>query len=432
MTKNSLLKKADKFLSPVLAHYTNIEIEKGKGVYLFDFEGKKYLDFASGIATNSTGHCHPHVISAAINQTKKLIHACTGIVYYESNVALAEKLAKLLPEKNWMSFFCQSGTEAVEAAIKLAKYTTGKQSIIAFKGGFHGRTLGSLSLTTSKQKYRQGYEPLLPNIFFAPYAYCYRCKFNKNTQNCSFECLEETEKLIKKAGAKKIAAMIVEPIQGEGGYIVPPKEFIKGLRVLCNKYNLLLVFDEVQTGIGRTGKMFAFEHFGVVPDIICLAKGIASGFPLGAVIAPPELMKKWSPGAHGGTLSGNPVSCAAGFATLEVIEKEKLLQNSAQQGKMIKNHLIKLQKKSTFIGDVRGLGLMVAVEFIKDSKKTPNPEIVKKIRKKCLENGLILISCGTHDQVIRFVPPLIVEKEHLEETLKIFESSLANSVERGA
>jgi 4-aminobutyrate aminotransferase-like enzyme len=335
-----------------------------------------------------------------MKQAENLLHAGAGIVYYEANVLLAEKLAKMCPGGLNMSFFCQSGTEATEGAIKLAKYVKNKPGIIAFQGGFHGRTLGALSVTTSKQKYRDRYEPLLANVFIAPYS-------QENS-------LGEVEKILK---SDQIAGMIVEPVQGEGGYIIPSGEFLSGLRGLCNKYESLLIFDEVQTGFGRTGKLFACEHFGVYPDIMAVAKSIASGFPLGAVIAKESVMKLWSPGAHGGTMSGNPVPCAAAIATLDIIEKEKLCDNSAKMGAYLKGKLEKLKAGFSVITDVRGLGLMIGVEL-------ENGDTVKKILTNCLKNGLILISCGTRDQVIRFIPPLIITKEQIDTAVQIFEESL--------
>jgi predicted acetylornithine/succinylornithine family transaminase len=400
MKNESLETRAAKVLTPALSHYSNIEIDKGRGIYLYSKEGKKYLDFACGIAVTNTGHCHPKVVAAAVKQTEALIHACAGIVYYEANVLLAEKLAAICPGGLNMSFFCQSGAEAIEGALKLAKYATNKPGIIAFEGSFHGRTLGALSVTTSKQKYRDRYEPLLPNIHVAPYS-------KENS-------LGEAEKFLK---AGNIAGIIVEPIQGEGGYIIPSKEFLSGLRALCNKYEALLIFDEVQTGFGRTGKMFASEYFGVYPDIMAVAKAIASGFPLGAVIAKEAVMKAWAPGAHGSTFSGNPVSCAAALATIDVLEKEKLIENSAKMGAYMKAKLDGIKKAYPAIVDVRGIGLMVGVEF----KDGPT---AKAVRESCLGAGLILITCGVSDQVIRLIPPLIVSKEHIDTALNILEGAL--------
>jgi predicted acetylornithine/succinylornithine family transaminase len=400
MKNESLESRGSKVLAPALSHYTSVEIEKGRGVYLISKNGKKYLDFACGIAVTNLGHCHPKVVAAAVKQAENLIHACAGIVYYDANILLAEKISKISPMGPSMSFFCQSGTEAIEGAIKLAKYVKNKPGIIAFEGGFHGRTLGSLSITTSKQKYRARYEPLLPNVFIAPYA-----KDNS---------LEEVEKILK---SKPIAGVIVEPVQGEGGYLVPSKEFLSGLRTLCNKYDALLIFDEVQTGFGRTGKMFASQHFGVYPDVMAVAKAIASGFPLGAVIGKDSVMKQWAPSSHGGTMSGNPVSCAAALATIDALENEKLIENAAKMGEYTKEKLSKLKDIYPAIVDVRGLGLMIGVEF-------EDGDAVKKMLESCLKAQLILISCGKRDQVIRFIPPLIVTKEQIDSGLSIFEEAL--------
>lgn len=421
--KENLISRAEKVLSPVLAHYTNLEVAKGKGAYLISIDGRKYLDFASGIGVTNIGHCHPKVISAAMNQAENLIHACAGIVYYEANIALAEKLKSICPGNLNMSFLCQSGSEAIESAIKMAKFVTKRQGILAFKGSFHGRTLGALSITSSKDKYRKPYEPLLPNVHFSSYPYCYRCAENK--EKCGIKCLKEVEEKIEKAGKEAIAAAIIEPVLGEGGYIPAPKDFLKGLRSICNKNGILLIFDEVQSGFGRTGKMFAMEHFDVLPDAIALAKAIASGFPLGALVSTEELMKAWEPGAHGGTMSGNPVSCAAALATIDVIEKGRLVIEAAKQGSYMLEKLDKLKSKYDIIGDVRGLGLMIGIEFVKDRRsKEPDADIVKRIREIALQKGLILISCGMHDQVIRLVPPLMITKEQVDSAINILDESI--------
>jgi len=391
--------RAKKYLSPVLAKYfSDFEVVSGKGCYLHGSDGKSYLDFSSGIAVCSTGHTHPAVVAAVQKQVSKLIHISIGIANYEPYIALAEKLAFIVPCKNPQFFFCQSGAEAVEAAIKLAKYSSKKSGLVALQGAFHGRTLGALSLTTSKMKYRDGYEPLLPNVFIAQ------------------ADLKEIEKLFKK---HLIAGIIIEPVLGEGGYLPLEKSFLSGLRKLCDKHAVLLIADEVQTGFGRTGKWFAVDHFGVKPDIICMAKGIASGFPLGGIVAPAEIMKKWSPGSHGTTFGGNPVSCAAAIATIEVIKKQKLLQNATQLGAYLKAKLLKLQKQFPIIKEVRGLGLMLGLDFKESS-------IVGKLINDCLGKGLVLISTGGDGTVIRFIPPLIVKKKEIDHALAIFEQALQN------
>ncbi|MFC1571868.1 aspartate aminotransferase family protein, partial [Candidatus Margulisiibacteriota bacterium] len=401
---NTIMKKfssrAKKYVSPVLGKYfPDLEVTKGRGCYLFGTDGKKYLDFSSGIAVCATGHAHPKVVAAAQKQLKNLIHICIGVACYESYVVLAEKLSKIVPIKEAQIFLCQSGSEAVEAAIKLAKYATKKPGLIALKGAFHGRTLGALSLTTSKMKYRDGYEPLLPNVYIA----------DPNLQS-----LEEIFK------NNEIAALIFEPILGEGGYLPYSPEFILGLRKLTQQYGVLLIADEIQSGMGRTGKWFAAEHFGVAPDIICLSKGIASGFPLGAIAASAELMAKWSPGAHGGTFGGNPVCCAAAIATIEVIQKNKLLPSATRLGKYLMAKLKKLQQKHPAIKEVRGLGLMIGVDL-------QNSDAVKRIINHCLQEGLVIIPTGAEGTVIRFIPPLIVKKPEIDRALKIFESALKHA-----
>ncbi|OGB88973.1 hypothetical protein A2625_04515 [candidate division WOR-1 bacterium RIFCSPHIGHO2_01_FULL_53_15] len=387
-------------LSPVLGKYfDDFEVAAGRGSYLIDYRGQKYLDFAAGIACNVTGHCHPKVVAAIKNQAEKLLHVCIGVAYYEPYVKLAEELQKIAPMKNAQAFLCQSGTEAVEAAVKLAKYATRKPGIIAFQGGFHGRTLGALSITTSKMKYRDGYAPLLPEVYIAPLD------------------LRVVKGLIE---SRSIGGLIIEPILGEGGYIEVENSFLKGLRQLCDANGVLLIFDEVQTGIGHTGQWFASQHAGVVPDIITVAKGIASGLPLGACLAGAEIMAKWSPGAHGSTFGGNPVACAAASATLEVIKKEKLLQNAARLGAYLKKNLSELQTQhSELIKAVRGRGLMLGVDL-------GAGEPVKQIINYCLEKKLVLISTGGDGTVIRFIPPLNVKKTEIDRALAIFADALAH------
>ena len=395
--KKKYIKRANKVLSPVLGKYfSEFEIERAKGCYLYGTDGKKYLDFSAGIAVCNTGHSHPKVVAAAKKQLEKLIHICIGIACYEPYVKLSEELGKLVPIKNAQFFFCQSGSEATEAAIKLAKYATKRSGIIALKGAFHGRTYGALSMTTSKMKYRDGYEPLVPNIYIAE------------------ENLAEIEQIIK---TKKIAAVIIELILGEGGYAIRSKSFVKGLRSLCTKHNVLLIVDEVQSGIARTGKWFLSQHYGLTPDIICLAKGLASGFPLGGIAASAKLMAKWSPGSHGGTFGGNPVCCAAAIATIETIKKEKLVQKATKLGNYLQTQLKKLQKKYPVIKAVRGFGLMIGVDI-------GDWDTVSKIMNHCLENQLVIIPTGGGGTVIRFIPPLTITKKQLDQGLKIFEQAL--------
>lgn len=395
----NLKDRADKVLSPVLGRYfADFEVASGKGSYLIGTDGKKYLDFATGIAVISVGHCNKAVTKAIIDQAKKLVHVCAGIAYYEPNIALAEKLQKIAPMKDSMTWFCQSGGEAIEASLKLARYVTKKPGLAALEGGFHGRSFGAMSITSSKDLYRKDYAPFLPDTYIVE------------------KRLDKVEEAFR---GGKMAGIVVEPVMGEGGYFVQDKDFMVGLRQLCDKYGVLLIADEVQTGIGRTGKWFGIEHFGIEPDVIALAKGIANGMPLGACIAKAELMKKWDKSTHGGTLTGNPVCCAAGLATLAEIEKNNLLENAASLGDYMQKKLKKLMKKYPVIKDVRGLGLMIGVEL-------DSPETVKAIRNKCLENGLVLISCGPHDNVIRLVPPLSVKKGEVDKALKTINQALGS------
>ncbi|MFA5113212.1 MAG: aminotransferase class III-fold pyridoxal phosphate-dependent enzyme [Candidatus Margulisiibacteriota bacterium] len=395
----TLKQRGLKVMSPVLGKYfDDFEIKGAKGGYLIGLDGRKYLDFATGIACCVIGHCHPKVSAAVKKQADTLLHTCIGVAYYEGYVKLAEELQKVAPLKDAQAFFCQSGSEAIESSLKLAKYATKKPGIIAFQGGFHGRTLGALSITTSKMKYRDGYEPLLPEVYVAPLD------------------LKVVAGLLE---TKQIAGIIIEPVLGEGGYIVVKKEFLQGLRRLADQYGALLIFDEVQTGIGRTGKWFACQHAGVSPDIIALAKGIASGLPLGACLAKAEVMAKWSPGAHGSTFGGNPVSCAAAIATLQVIKEQKLLANAAKLGGYLIGELKKLQKKYPAIKDVRGLGLMIGVDF------GANPP-VKSIMNQCLKQGVLMIPTGADGTVMRLIPPLNVTRAQVDQALQAFAAALEN------
>jgi 4-aminobutyrate aminotransferase len=350
-----------------------------------------------------------------------------GLTQTESLLRLADELAQVLPPGLDSFFFSNSGAEAIEGALKLARYATGRPGFIAFWGGFHGRTLATAALTTSKGKYRAHYEPLLPAVYFADYPYCYRCPVNRRPESCALECMASLETLFSRAIAPtEVAAFIVEPIQGEGGFIIPPVDFLRRLRQLADQHGILLIFDEIQTGFGRTGQMFAAQTFGVTPDIMAIAKAIASGFPLSAVVASRNLMKKWKPGAHSTTFGGNPVACAAGVATLEVIREENLLDNCRRMGDRLAAGLRQLQAKYPIIGDVRGVGLMQAVEFIEPgAAKTPHPAAVTRLLDECLQRGLLLYLAGLHNHVIRLFPPLIVTEAQIDEALQIMDDSLA-------
>ncbi len=414
----TFLMRAHNVLSPVSSHFTQLEVVRGEGCYLYDAEGRAYLDFSSGIGVSSTGHCHPKVVKAIQDQAATLIHGCLGVVYYETPIALAEKLGQILGHGLESVFFVQSGSEAIESAIKLAKYVTKKHKIVAFRGGFHGRTLGALSLTTSKEKYRDGYAPLLEGVDFFPYPYCYRCPWGKNRETCDTSCKEELASFFEQLD-DQVAAVVVELVLGEGGYTPIPEPFLIQLDRLCRDRGILLIFDEIQTGFGKTGEWFAFQKYGVVPDIIALAKGIASGLPLGACVSTKTLMSKWTTGAHGGTYGGNPVTCAAGLATLEVLESE--FKQTASLAKEAMDHLNGTLKNHPYIGDIRGVGMMIGVEFVQDTHtKIPAPAFMKHVMMECLKRGLIVISCGLHDNVIRLIPPLTIDEESLKKGLNIF------------
>ncbi|MGD8540543.1 MAG: aminotransferase class III-fold pyridoxal phosphate-dependent enzyme [Candidatus Aminicenantes bacterium] len=419
------------YVSKIWPHLLETVMVRGEGTYVWDQTGRRYLDFTSGIGVTNTGHCHPHVVNAIREQAGLLLHLQANTAYHKSMLLLIEALRKVVPSELHTFFFTNSGAEAVEAAVKLVRHATGRTNIIVFQGSFHGRTLGTMSLTSSKTIYRVRYQPLMPGAFFAPYAYCYRCpKAEANPEKYGFDkgcdwALEQVNYLLKSQTApEETAAILVEPVLGEGGYIVPPAHFLQGLRKICNKHDILFVLDEIQSGFGRTGRFFAFEHFDLIPDVLILGKSLASGLPLSAILARREIMDRWMPGSHGGTFGGNVLSCAASRATIRVLQEEELLKNSARLGKKLMNRLNSLKKNHPCIGDIRGLGLMVGAELVIPGEKKPDGKKARAIQKRCLKRGLILLTCGTEDNVIRWIPPLIINERNLEEALDIFEQAL--------
>jgi 4-aminobutyrate aminotransferase len=411
-------------LSQVLYRYTPLVIERGQGSYLYAADGRRYLDFASGIAVTNLGHGHPEVLRAAHEQLDKLVHTSV-VAHHQPAIELAERIAAVAPAKLDKVFFANSGAEAVEGAIKLARYVTGKTALIGFQGAFHGRTYGALSLTASKSYYRERYEPFLPGVYHAPYPYTYRNPSgpgDEATLDFVFGAIDQM--LDTRVPPKNIAAFVVEPVLGEGGYVVPPAGFMPRLRELCDEHDILLIADEVQSGYGRTGKMFACEHTGVVPDIMTLAKSIASGLPLSAIVASSKLMDRWEPAAHGSTFGGNPVSCAAGIATLDVFDREKIVDKARERGTELMRRLRELQTRVPAIGDVRGLGLMIGVELV-DKKGKPDQHLQKQIRQVCLDSGMVILSCGTEDNVLRLVPPLNISEQELDEGWEILSAAFA-------
>jgi 4-aminobutyrate aminotransferase len=417
-----LVTQLDALLAPCLAQdWPNLPATRAEGVYVYGADGRRYLDFLSGFGACNVGHNHPRVIAAAREQMDKMVHAPLGVIAPETTLRLAWELGKVTPGHADMFFFGNSGAEAVEGALKLARYVTGRRGILAFLGGFHGRTLGAATVTTSKVRYRARQGPFIPEVYYARFPYPYRSAA-ATLEACASEALEDIERLFAHVvPPDEVAAMLLEPVQGEGGYVIPPPSWLRALRALCDRHGILLILDEVQSGFGRTGEWFAAQALGVEPDIVCLAKSIASGFPLGATAARRELMQEWGAASHGTTYGGNPVSCAAGLATLEVIREEAFLQNARVQGAHMVAALRDLQQHVPIIGDVRGLGMMVAVEFIKPgTNKEPNPDAVRRILQRALEGGLILYPCGHWSQTIRLIPPLIATCEQIDEGLEIF------------
>lgn len=421
---DDLIKRSKDLLTPALMFHTELTVKKAEGAYIETTDHKRFLDFSSGVATTNIGHCHPKVVEAVRKQLERLIHG-GGVYLHEPLIEAAEAIKDITPPGLDMFFFSNSGSEAVEGAIKLARYSTGRQGIIAFTGAFHGRSLGALSLTTSTVRYRKGYSPFLPSIYHAPYPYCYRCPFGKDKEDCSLDCFGYLKDIMLKhiILPDEVAAFAIEPIQGEGGYVVPPPQYLKELRELSSRFGILLILDEVQTGIGRTARWFASEHFNVIPDIMTIAKGIASGFPLSAVISTKDIMGKWPPGTHGTTFGGNPVSCASAVATLKTIKEEGLLKKAEMISRKAMKRLKEMNEEYRHIGDVRGLGYMIGIEFVKN-RKEPDPEAVKKVLKGCLDRALILIECGGEKNVIRFIPPLIITEEEMDRGLEIFEEAV--------
>ena len=415
MSKQNLVNRSQSCLSRVLGHATELEIEKGEGSYLIDYDGSRYLDFGAGIAVNATGHCHPRVVKAIKDQSERLLHGCAGVIYYDQNITFAEEIGAITGNELHSVFFTQSGTEAVEAALKCATYVRNKQQIIAFKGSFHGRTLGSLSVTTSNEKYLDRYPLAYSDRIILEYPYYLN---NESPLNTEEGYLNYLHKSLKAIDGSNVAAVIIEPVLGEGGYVPAPTSVLQTIRDWCDETGVLLIFDEIQSGIGRTGHWFCFQHHGVVPDILTSAKGIASGLPLGACISTTAIMDQWTTGSHGGTYGGNPLSCVAGSATLAVLKP--LLSTVKTQGDMALNHLKNELANHPNVADIRGLGLMIGIEFSHPDGPAAAAKLVSQIRSICLDNKLLLVSCGKNGHVIRLMPPLTISDDELANGLSIF------------
>jgi 4-aminobutyrate aminotransferase len=422
-----LIETDQRHVSPSYTRVYPLVVRRGQGLWVEDVDGNEFLDFTAGIAVCATGHCHPRVVRAIKEQADQLLHMSGTDFYYVPQIVLAEKLASLVPGDGVKKvYFGNSGAEAVEAAFKLARYHTRGELNIAFFGAFHGRTMGALSLTASKAIQKKHYYPFVPGITHIPYAYCYRCPYNLCYPQCGLECVRWVEDTLFRTtmAPEEVAAIFVEPIQGEGGYIVPPPEFHLELQKIARKYEILYVVDEVQSGMGRTGRMFAIEHFGVEPDIMALAKGIASGMPLGAMVARAEIMD-WEAGSHASTFGGNPISCRAALATIELLERE-LMANAVVQGERLTAGLRSLQGEHECMGDVRGKGLMVAVELVRDRvTKERAPEWRNALVQRAFHKGLLLLGCG--ENTVRFCPALTVSAQEIDACLELFREALGEA-----
>jgi 4-aminobutyrate aminotransferase / (S)-3-amino-2-methylpropionate transaminase / 5-aminovalerate transaminase len=422
-----LLKLRNQYVPRGVFQIAPVFIEKGRGAIVEDVDGNEYIDFSAGISTLSIGHCNEEVIEAVKKQSLKHLHTCFHVLMYESYVQLAKKLAEITPggfEKQVM--LANSGAEAVENAVKIARRYTGKRGIIAFENAFHGRTAMAMGLTSQVKYYKYGFGPFDPSIQRFPYAYSYRAPFNVAPDKYAEYCIQKIEDSFKThTPSEETAAIIVEPVLGEGGFVAPPPAFIKGLRNICDKYKILLIADEVQSGMGRTGKMWAIEHYGVAPDILLSAKGLGGGLVISAVVGRRDVMDAVDVGGVGGTFGGNPLSCVAALKTIEVIEKENLLARAASLGKITTKRLEEMKLKHNLIGDVRGLGCMIGVELVKDRQtKEAAAEETSKIQKKCLERGLLIMSCGALHNVFRLMFPLVISETELNTGLDIFEDCL--------
>jgi 4-aminobutyrate aminotransferase len=409
-------------LAPVWNRAWPIVVDHGEGPYLIDTAGRRYLDFTSGIGVTNTGHSHPRVVLAIQEQAAKLLHGQAALVAHQPMLRLVEQLLPIVPKPLDTFFFTNSGAEVIEGAVKLARHATKRPNVIVFQGSFHGRTNATMAMTTSKSIYRAGYSPLASGFFVAPFPHAYYYGWDEAT-TVRF-CLRELKLLLKTQTAPdETAAIVIEPVLGEGGYVPAPDAFLQSLREVCDHYGILLVADEVQSGFGRAGKWFSIEYSGVVPDILVMAKGLASGMPLAGLAARRDLMAKWIPGSHGGTYGGNAVACAAAVATIQVMHDEKLIENSAAMGEVLLGGLRQLQKQHPEIGDVRGRGLMIATEFT-DAQGEPWTDRAKAVARAAYQQGLLLLTCGSYENAIRWVPPLVVNASQIEDGLEKFQAAL--------
>ncbi|MBI2797404.1 MAG: acetyl ornithine aminotransferase family protein [Gemmatimonadetes bacterium] len=418
--------------SPCYIKEYPLVIARGRGAMVEDVDGNRFLDFMAGIAVSSTGYGHPAVVKAVQDAAANFMHICGSDFYFEGMAAICERLARLAPGPGRKRvFLSNSGAEAVDGAIKLVRHATRRTAIVAFKGAFHGRTIGALSLTSSKSRQHGGFGPLLPDVHHVPFGNCYRCEYSKTFPSCQLACVSaiENDLLSRHLDPRDVAAIFVEPIQGEGGYVVPPPGWLTAIRQLCDRHGIVLVFDEIQSGIGRTGRMFACEHEGVAPDVLLLAKGLASGLPLGAIVAR-ESVSTWENGSHGSTFGGNPVSCAAALATLDLVQGG-FMANAAARGAELLAGLNALAAKYPTMGQVRGQGLMLGIEFVKDrATREPNKALVQAIERKAFEKGLLVLSCGV--STLRLAPPLVIDAGDVTIGLRVLEEAIAEATTEAA
>ena len=414
---------------PVWGRITNLDVDRGEGSWLITRDGQRYLDYSSGIGVTNTGHAHPRVAAAVAAQAVKLLHGQQNIMYHEPGLRLYERLRTVLPGGPWQAFLSNSGAEAVEASVKLARVATGRPAIMAFRYGYHGRTAQTMALTTAKDVYRGAFEPLPGSVYHTPYPYCYRAAGGAHSPDaCTCDWEAELDLTFHQfIYPDRVAAIIIEPVLGEGGYIVPPPGFLPRLREITRQHGILLIADEVQTGFGRTGELFAVRHWDVEPDILVMAKGIASGMPLSGILARKDIMDRLPAGSHGGTYGGNAVACAAAMATLDVIEDEGLVENARVRGRQLLDGLRGITAGRATVGDVRGIGLMVALEFVRAGDgdgRVPDAALTKRVQAACFDRGLLLLTAGTYVNVIRIIPPLVTTAEEVDQALGIIAEAL--------
>lgn len=422
---NGVVQDSLKYIAPSFARFYPLVVESAHGALVKDVDGNQFIDFAAGIAVLSTGSTHPKVVSAVRNQAEKFLHFSYTDFYYSNLVGLSERLLPLIPGGRKMLYFGNSGAEAIEAAMKLTRNYTRRTTFLAHSGAFHGRTMGSLSLTASKPVQRRGSLPLIPDVVHFPFPYCYRCPWKQTFPECDYYCVDyfKEQYLEKFVPLEDVAAYFFETIQGEGGYVPAPPDYFRKMEFL-RKEGVLFVDDEIQTGVGRTGKFLGVEHYGVVPDVVTIAKGIASGLPLGVTVARAEVMESWKPGQHASTFGANPVAVEAAIATLDVIKTEKLMENANRMGERAKKRFLEMKEKYEIVGDVRGMGLFLGVEIVKDKKSKVRGEAeAHQIIERCFQNGALVIMAGRN--TLRFVPPLNITEDVMDEGLDILEEAIA-------